>query len=325
MDQHVPRPSKSRPRLFVLAIMALTIYVLLPQVGGFRHSASLLQNLSPLPLVGAFLCMAATFFIASASYHLLSRKTLLFRRTVLVSIANMFTNRLLPAGAGSIATFYLYLRRRRHTVTQATGVIAMNNLLGFVAHGALILMLIVLEPKYLRGLALPRLSPLTVIIALVMSTIILSYIIGRKSLHKQVPRFLRRLQRDLQFYMHSPPRLVGAFLTSLVLTLLNSAVLWGCSLAVHASISPIAAFAVFTIGMLTSTATPTPGGLGGAEVGLLAGLVAYHVASSQALATVILYRLLTYWLTIVTGAITYAYVEKRGYLHAPVKSTAVSG
>jgi len=55
--------------------------------------------------------------------------------------------------------------------------------------------------------------------------------------------------------------------------------------------------------MLASTATPTPGGLVGAEAGLFAGFVAYGVASPTAGAAVLLYRLVTYCCRLFPGAV----------------------
>ena len=60
--------------------------------------------------------------------------------------------------------------------------------------------------------------------------------------------------------------------------------------------------------------TPTPGGLGGVEAGLVAGLVAYRVASADALAAVLVYRLVSYWLMLAIGAAAFVIAERRGYL-----------
>jgi uncharacterized protein (TIRG00374 family) len=71
---------------------------------------------------------------------------------------------------------------------------------------------------------------------------------------------------------------------------------------------------VLTIGVAGGTAVPTPGGLGGAEAGLTAGFVAYGLTSNRALAVTLLYRLLTYWLALVIGALAFSVARRLRYL-----------
>jgi len=56
------------------------------------------------------------------------------------------------------------------------------------------------------------------------------------------------------------------------------------------------------------------GGLGGAEAGLTAGFVAYGLTSNRALAVTLLYRLLTYWLALVIGALAFSVARRLRYL-----------
>ncbi|MCL2849346.1 MAG: flippase-like domain-containing protein [Micrococcales bacterium] len=54
-----------------------------------------------------------------------------------------------------------------------------------------------------------------------------------------------------------------------------------------------------------ATAAPTPGGLGAVEAVLLASLTGLGIASEEALASVMLYRLATFWLPIPPGAVAF--------------------
>lgn len=309
-------PHHNRKRLITLIVLALGLYIILPQIAGFKTSLSLIRHISVVPLLLAIVFIAFTFLLAAATYHCLARHPLVYRRTVLVALANMFTNRLLPAGAGSIATFFIYLRQRRHTVSQAGSVVAVNNFLGFFSHICLLLGLLLLSPASFDGFTLPRIDPLLVVAIIMFAVILGVFLILKKSMHKIINLFARSIVRDLGFYARYPIRLGAAFTTSLLLTLANAAALWLCVLAVHVTISPVAALAVFTIGIVVGTATPTPGGLGGTEAGLLAGLIGFSIAGPQALAAVILYRLISYWLTLAMGIIAYLYIDHRGYLRA---------
>lgn len=59
----------------------------------------------------------------------------------------------------------------------------------------------------------------------------------------------------------------------------------------------------YLVGMAVSSAAPTPGGLGVAEAALVAGLVGVGVATAPAVAGVLLFRLLTFWLPTAPGAL----------------------
>ena len=96
------------------------------------------------------------------------------------------------------------------------------------------------------------------------------------------------------------------------LTACNVLCLWASAAAAGIHLPLAALFIIFTFGISLGTATPTPGGLGGFEAGLFAGLVAYHVPSGPALAIALLYRLISYWLVLVIGAIAFTVGQRQG-------------
>ena len=67
-------------------------------------------------------------------------------------------------------------------------------------------------------------------------------------------------------------------------------------------------------GMLAGTATPTPGGLVGAEAGLFTGFTAYGVSVLDAGAAVLLFRLVTYWLPLFPGLLALLAGRKNGLI-----------
>jgi uncharacterized membrane protein YbhN (UPF0104 family) len=50
------------------------------------------------------------------------------------------------------------------------------------------------------------------------------------------------------------------------------------------------------------------------EAGLVAGLVVYQVDSAAALAAVLVYRLISYWLPLAAGAAAFAVSHRRKYI-----------
>ena len=80
---------------------------------------------------------------------------------------------------------------------------------------------------------------------------------------------------------------------------------FACAYAVGLPITIVQAFLIYTLGLLLGAATMTPGGLGGVEAGLAAGLAAVKDDYGLAFSVVIIYRVVTFWLPIVPGYIAF--------------------
>ena len=87
-----------------------------------------------------------------------------------------------------------------------------------------------------------------------------------------------------------------------------------CLIALHAHISPAQAAAVYLGGAVVSAAAPTPGGLGAMEAALVAGLTHVGINDGRAVASVLTFRLLTYWLPILPGYLALHDLRRRSLL-----------
>jgi len=301
-----------RQWLWLLALV-IGLYVVLPQLGSFRHSLNAMRHANLADLTVAVIFTALTYCCAAATYCLLASKRLPYARTVLVQLAITFINRLLPAGIGGIGANFAYLRRAGHTSGAAGSVVAVNNLLGIVGHASLVILALSVWGGHLPPLHTPSgwihhwLAPIAVVLCggLVAALIFL---------RKHIPTAIAQAGHQLRYYRRRPKRVVAALATSMTLTLVTVSSLWWCTQALHGNVSFIAVLLVFSFGQVVGTATPTPGGLGGIEAGLVAGLVAYHMPSASALAAVLAYRFASYWLALAAGAIAFNIVQRRGYL-----------
>jgi glycosyltransferase 2 family protein len=68
--------------------------------------------------------------------------------------------------------------------------------------------------------------------------------------------------------------------------------------------------AVYLAGMAAASASPTPSGLGAVEAALTAGLTVMGIPLPQALAGVLTFRLVTYWLPILPGLVAYRILRR---------------
>ncbi|HSW85854.1 MAG TPA: YbhN family protein [Candidatus Saccharimonadales bacterium] len=302
----------NRHYLFFIILFVIAIYVILPQLKVFHSSWDLLLHPNYNWILVGLLFTAATYLTGALTYCLLAFKKLNYWITVTVQLAAMFINRILPGGIGALGVNFLYLRKMKHTVAQSTSVLAINNILGLIGH---LLLVIILLRFSTSDQALPRdreISKSAIAITLIVLALVVSA--GIFIRRGKIFKFLIDLRDNILSYKRRPINLIAALGSSLILTLSNVICLFCCAQALNVHLPFVALLIIFSFGLGTSTAIPTPGGLGGFEAGLTGGLVAYHIPSSLALSVALLYRLVSYWIPLIVGAIAFIVVEKRRLL-----------
>jgi uncharacterized membrane protein YbhN (UPF0104 family) len=303
-----------RLKLIYIIVCLVGLYGIVPQLNDFHHGFSLWRHLSLLYLAALLISCVLTYAAAGATYTLLSFKPLRYFRTVLVETASMFVNRLLPAGVGGIGANYSYLRKSKSSVSEASTTVAVNNTLGFIGHLLIVAVLLLTQPRLFKGLHVPQLNNGEELIALIVVIALFSSLALFPTLRIRMKKGLGSFFRQVTLYRHRRINLLAALGSSVFLTLANVSGLWFSCLALGIHLSFWVIVVVFTLGIGVGTVTPTPGGVGGIEAGMVAGLVAYHSSAATALAIVLLYRLVSFWLALVVGAIAFAVVKKRRYL-----------
>ncbi|HMH31357.1 MAG TPA: flippase-like domain-containing protein [Methylomirabilota bacterium] len=313
MDEPVNKFSLNKRYLVLVLVLAVGLYVLVPQFGDFKSSLHLLRHPDVGWLLTAVALTALTYLAAAATYCLLAFKPLSYFRTLLVQFAAMFINRLLPGGLGALGANYLYLKHSKHTSAQAASVVAVNNVLGIMGHALLLLVSILLFsspnlPTALHG----RFGGATVLYVAAGALIvaIAGFVFGKQKFIEAINEF----GAQLWTYRHRPGRLLAALASSALLTLFNVLALSCCALALGVHLPFVTILLIFSLGVGAGTATPTPGGLGGFEAGLAAGFIGYGVGGSSALAVALLYRLVSYWLALAAGALAFFITQRRGYI-----------
>jgi undecaprenyl-diphosphatase len=231
-----------------------------------------------------------------------------------VQYGSSFANRLLPAGLGALGVGYFYLRKQQFTEAAALSIVTLNNVLGFVGHVVLVAALVLVVPDRLSaGVSHLQLDWTAVIAVLVgFAVLAAAYLVLSRRVQRLADVVYRTL-RQLLVYKKHKRRLLLAFGTSLLLTLLYSSSLWASGQALGAQFDVAQAVIILAVGVGVGAALPLPGGLGGAEAGLVAGLLAFGQSAETAIATAILYRLVTYWLGFAVGAAAFVICRQRRY------------
>jgi uncharacterized protein (TIRG00374 family) len=201
-----------------------------------------------------------------------------------------------------------YLRVEKHTTAEAVTVVGTDNILGIAGHFLLFWLAVLISNVSLGQIHIPHASSLLLVgvVAIIILVVALT-----SRLRKAVIGVLRQIAHDIGNYRKQPWRVVLAACNTLLLTLLYVSILWACVYAVGIHLTFAKVLVVFTAGSIVGNATPTPGGVIGAEAGLFGGFVAYHLNDSTALAIALLYRFLTYWLPILPGLLAFWFAQRK--------------
>ena len=289
----------------LLLIIVSVVWLALHNWHELREGAQLLGQLPLGAVIISCVLVCLTFVLAALSYRMLAFRKLSFHELFTVELAATFINRLIPSGIGGLGMHGVYLHRRKHTIAQATAVVSTNNLLGFVVHIAILVLL--LSFGNATGLRFGWGIFQTILLASVLVGI--AVVASIRPLRRDVHLFLRHLFTSLRRYQSHPHMVVFAGIALLGLTLTNLLVLHTVTqaLGIHLELSKL--FIVYSAGVLIGTATPTPGGLAGVETGLFAGFIAYGVPGDFAVAATLAFRLMTYWFPLVPGAIAFIFAK----------------
>jgi uncharacterized protein (TIRG00374 family) len=84
--------------------------------------------------------------------------------------------------------------------------------------------------------------------------------------------------------------------------------------AFHVHVPFTSILVVYLAGTALASASPTPSGLGAVEAALVAGLIRIGVGVGPAVAGVLTFRLLTFWVPMLPGAVAVRFLRRRGAL-----------
>ncbi len=301
-------------RLVSLIVLLLVLYVVLPQFHDFHSSLNTIRNAHLIWVLAAVGAMALSYPISALTFMFLSKHKLSYYRTVLVKLAGSFTNRLLPAGIGAMGISYDYLHKNKHNPAQSIAVVAANNTIGLIGHLIILATALLVAHQSVAKLFHFNFHISSYWVAFICLIILIVAVIWIKLTGKNFYQKIIQILKNLGSYQTHPLRLVGALVTSILLTLTSVLCLIACLEAIGLQLSFIKVLIVLTLGIAGGTVVPTPGGLGGAEAGMVAGFISYGLKGNLALAVTLLYRLLTYWVTLMVGAAVFSLSRRLKYI-----------
>ena len=199
-------------RMLYIVMLGVLLFVLLPQIAGFRDSLSELTK-SRLDYAFVALLFSALSYPAAASvYRCISPYPLKFLRTLLINISTSFTNRLLPASTGAVATNIRYLSKMGYSPTQASSITALNNLVGFIGHITILFIVAGLSKTTVEDIVEVPVSSLVLIIVGLIVLGLIGAVLLVSSLRQRAVKIIRSLRKDLHILFGQPTRFAFALL-----------------------------------------------------------------------------------------------------------------
>jgi len=234
-----------------------------------------------------------------------------FIRTYLTQLAVAFSGLVAPSAIGNIALNMRYLQRAGVEPAVAGGSVGLAQLAQFSSYFVLLLLSSVLAGTGQQASFTPPLAAVIgLIVAVALVLVALAIPAGRRLVIGRFLPVVRRVVPRVVAIFQDPRKVVTLFAGALLLDMSFVAALTSATRAFGATPSIPSVAVVYFAGAIIGSAVPTPGGLGGVEAALSAGLVAVGLDASVAVSSVVLFRLCTYWLPIPFGWASLNYLQR---------------
>lgn len=246
----------------------------------------------------------ATYVGASLSVSGFVSERLGFVRTTLVQLASSFVTLVTPAAVGGVALNVRFLQRRRIPAPAAVASIGVSQVVALTVHLSLLAVCGALAGTGGKNPIHPPVWVYFVGGSLIAAA-------GRRLVRARLsPTFGQVLPR-LAEVAQRPAKLAEGIGGALLLSVAYLFCLVACVAAFGGS-APIAKIGfVYLTGSALGSIIPTPGGLGAVELALTTGLTTAGVPGGVAVSSVLLFRLLTFWLPVPLGWVALNYLERK--------------
>jgi uncharacterized membrane protein YbhN (UPF0104 family) len=266
--------------------------------------------------VVALALSAVTYAAAALELSGFVAERLPFTRTVLAQLAGSFVTLVTPAAVGGATLNIRYLQRRKIPAPVAAASVGVSQLVAFVLHILLLVVSIAIAGAADKNPIRPPPTWSYFVLAglVVVAGVVLALPAGRRLLRARVQPMLGQVLPRLLEVAQQPRKLAQGIGGALLLSVAYIFCLASCVQAFHGRAAIASIAVVYLTGSALGSIIPTPGGIGAVEAALTAGLVAAGLHGTEAASSVLLFRLLTFWLPVPFGWAALSYLERQGAL-----------
>jgi len=306
------RLERVRPRTLVSLVGGIAAaYVLAGQLARV-NLASVIRHADWRWTAAALAVSALTYAAAALSLSGFVLERLSFARTFLAQLAASFLTLVTPAAVGGAALNIRYLQRNGLTPARATASVGAAQVIAFVLHMLLLVIVAgITGAAQIRSLRPPTwvYFVLAGLVALLLAAIAVRP--GRRLLRARLVPTLEQVLPRLLDVAQNPRKVAAGLGGALALTVAYVLCLAACVRALGGALPITSVAVVYLTGSALGSAAPTPGGLGAVEVALSAGLTAAGLPNATAISSVLLFRLLTFWLPVPFGWAAFNFLQRR--------------
>ncbi len=309
--QNITRFGARTVVMVTLTIVAISVLV---TTMNFEEIAAAVRTANPWWVAVAFALGAVTWLGAALTFVAFSPGRLPVWRTTLTQMAGSFVALAAPAGIGPAALNLRMLTRRGVSTPMAVATVALVQVSQFVVT---VLLLVVLSIFTGSG-GIVELPSTTVLLAIAGVGIVVVAVLlvppARRWAWDRARPTLEQVWPRLSQMLGQPTRLALGLGGNVVMTLGYVLAFDAALAAFGRSLSLVDVAVIYLVGNALGALLPTPGGLGGVEGALTAGLTAAGIPASIAFSVTILYRLVTYWGRVPIGWVAMRHLERKGAL-----------
>jgi uncharacterized protein (TIRG00374 family) len=309
------RLERIKPRTLITFIAgAIAVYYLLSQISRVPLTDAIAEAKWGWAAI-ALLASALSYVAAACSLAGFVPERLSLVKTVMAQVAGSFVKLVAPAAVGGVALNTRYLQKAGVRPGLAVASVGASQLVSLGSHISLLLVF-----GYITGTEkTPSLSPSRTVMAGLLTAGVLVLVVTaipalrhfvstrvRSLFAGVIPRMLDVLQR--------PAKIVTGFGGTLALTFVNVICLDACVRAFGGHLSYASVAVVYLTANAVGSAVPTPGGVGAIEAATTAALVLAGLGNDVATPAVLLFRLLTFWLPVLPGWLSFTHLTRKGEL-----------
>jgi glycosyltransferase 2 family protein len=301
----------------VAAAIALTFagYLLIGQISG-ADIVGTISRANPGWFALSILASAVTYLAAAGNLAAFVPGRLPIVRSFAVQLSTAFVGVAMPPTVGHIAVNARYLHGQDVDDESVAAAVTLSQVVNIAVT---VLLLIIFALLTGSGLSRFKIAPGTDVligVAVIAAVIIILVAVPqtRARLTEDVWPHVRSVGPRLADAISHPLRLALSAGASLLLTAAYLVAFIAALQAVGAHPALLPAGLVYLAGNAVGSAAPTPGGIGGVEAVLAAGLTAIGVPAHEAIPAVLLFRVATFWLPIPAGWAAYVVLRRRHVL-----------
>jgi uncharacterized protein (TIRG00374 family) len=240
-----------------------------------------------------------------------------FGPTYVVQFGGSFLNRVTPNNVGGMALNFRYLQKAGVDTGAATGSVGLQAVVGVAANLVLVTAFFAQTGRHTAvhfSLHTHQWLLLALAALIIAAALLVLTPPGRRFFHDKIWAFLRSAGTTIAGVAKSPRDMTLIAVGALGGPLIQITALSFCVHALGGHLPFAQIGAVYLGAHLLASAAPVPGGLGALEAAMIAGLSALGMPVGAAASAVLIYRLLTFWLTIPVGWTCLKIAQGRGYV-----------